>query len=121
MKRYFVGSGTAIIAEFDTAEELNEWYDKQDGEERYFCRLYDTVKHIDILGSAYMWLKSEDRWMDEVPSAMTSQNYIALQNRLQWGAAVIDKDSKEYANLNKCIRIAHEKAYQTEEAAHYLQ
>lgn len=48
---------------------------------------------------------------------MTSLDYIALRNRLQWDAAVIDKDSKEYANLNKRIRIAHEKAYQTEEAA----
>ena len=48
---------------------------------------------------------------------MTSLDYIALRNRLQWDAAVIDKNSKEYANLNKRIHMAQEKAYQTQEVA----
>lgn len=48
---------------------------------------------------------------------MTSLDYIALRNRLQWDAVVIDKGSKEYVNLNKRIRITQEKAYQTKKAA----
>lgn len=42
---------------------------------------------------------------------MTSRDYIALRNHLQAQASVINIYSKEYANLNKRIRIAHEKAY----------
>lgn len=42
---------------------------------------------------------------------MTSKDYLALRNHLQALACTINVYSKEYANLNKRIRIAHEKAY----------
>lgn len=64
-KRYWVGHGTTIYYTFDTAEELNEWHDRQDTKGRYFCRLYDTVKHISVLGSAYMFFNDSKRWKDE--------------------------------------------------------
>lgn len=65
-KRYMAGHGTSIYETFDTAAELNAWWEVRDTEGRYFCRLYDTQKHIDILGSDYMWLKPSERWSDAV-------------------------------------------------------
>jgi hypothetical protein len=43
---------------------------------------------------------------------MTSKDYLALRNHLQALACTTNVYSKEYANLNKRIRIAHEKAYE---------
>lgn len=64
-QRYMVGSGTSILRTFATAAEMNEWWEAQNTEGRYFCRLYDCEKHIDILGSRYMFLKPEARFQDE--------------------------------------------------------
>lgn len=64
-KRYWVGHGTSIYHTFDTAAELNAWHDAQDTHGRYFCRLYDTAKNIDVLGSTYMFYDDAKRWKDE--------------------------------------------------------
>jgi len=63
---YSVGHGTSTYATFATAAELNAWFDAQDTASRYFCRLYDHEKHVDILGSHYMLLKPEERWNDSM-------------------------------------------------------
>jgi hypothetical protein len=63
-KRYMVGHGTSIYETFDTAAELNAWWEARDSEGRYFCRLYDRDKDISILGCDYMWLKPDERWRD---------------------------------------------------------
>ncbi len=64
-QRYMATSGTSFLRTFATAAELNEWFDAQNTDGRYFCRLYDGEKHIDILGSRYMFLKPEERWHDD--------------------------------------------------------
>ena len=69
--RYMAASGTSILRTFATAAELNEWWEARDTEGRYFCRLYDREKHIDILGSCYMFLKPEDRFNDAPEEAIT--------------------------------------------------
>lgn len=65
-------SGTSILRTFSTAAELNERWEAQDTEGRCFCRLYDREKHIDILGSRYIFLVPEERFND-VP-----EDYIQL-------------------------------------------
>ena len=67
MKRYHIGNGTGSIADFDTAAEVNKWFDEQVTNQKYFCRIYDREKNINILGSEYMWLKPSERWSDEPP------------------------------------------------------
>lgn len=64
-QRYMATSGTSILRTFATAAELNEWWEAQNTERRYFCRLYDHKTGIDILGSHYMWLKAEERFHDD--------------------------------------------------------
>ncbi len=64
-QRYMATSGTSFLRTFSTAKELNEWFDAQNTDDRYFCRLYDCEKHIDILGSRYMFLPPEERWYDD--------------------------------------------------------
>lgn len=64
-QRYMAASGTNILRTFATAAELNEWWEARDTEGRYFCRLYDREKGIDILGSRYMFLPPEERFHDE--------------------------------------------------------
>lgn len=82
--RYRVGHGTSIYATFSTAAELNAWYDAQDSEGRYFCRLYDTEKHIDILGSRYMHLSADERWADDpAPEAETITKQAVLDQALE--------------------------------------
>lgn len=65
--RYFVGYGTSVHGTFQTATELNEWFDAQYTEGKYFCRLYDRIKNINMVGSRYMRLKPEERWHDDDP------------------------------------------------------
>lgn len=65
-QRYMAGAGTSFLRTFATAEELNEWFDAQSAEERHFCRLYDRVRMVHILGCRYMFLKPEERWTDDV-------------------------------------------------------
>ena len=69
-QRYMATSGTSFLRTFATAKELNEWWEARDTEGRYFCRLYDCEKGIDILGSRYMFLKPEERFHDDPPVAM---------------------------------------------------
>lgn len=64
-QRYMATSGTSFLRTFATAKELNEWWEARDTEGRYFCRLYDCERHIDILGSRYMFLSPEERFHDE--------------------------------------------------------
>lgn len=64
-QRYMATHGTAILRTFATAAEMNDWWEAQDTEGRYFCRLYDCEKHVDILGSDYMWLTQEERFCDD--------------------------------------------------------
>lgn len=64
-QRYMATSGTSTLRTFATAAELNEWWEAQDTEGQYFCRLYDCNKGINILGSKYMWLKPEERFQDD--------------------------------------------------------
>ena len=64
-QRYKVGSGTSTLRTFSTAAELNEWFDAQAVEDRHFCRLYDRVRMVHILGCRYMRLKPEERWTDD--------------------------------------------------------
>lgn len=61
-QRYMVGAGTSILRTFATAAELNEWFNAQIVEDRHFCRLYDRIRMVHILGCRYMWLKPEERW-----------------------------------------------------------
>ncbi len=70
-QRYMATSGTSFLRTFATAAELNEWFDAQNTDGRYFCRLYDGEKHIDILGSRYMFLKPEERWHDDTQESLT--------------------------------------------------
>ena len=64
-QRYMATRGTGIQRTFATAAELNEWWEARDTEGRYFCRLYDCEKGIEIPGSKYMWLKPEERFHDD--------------------------------------------------------
>ena len=64
-QRYMAASGTSILRTFATAAELNEWWEARDTEGRYFCRLYDCKKGINILGSEYMRLRQEERFHDD--------------------------------------------------------
>ncbi len=70
--RYSVGHGTDTYATFATAAELNAWFDAQDADGRYFCRLYDHEKQINILGSSYMFLKPEERWHDDQQHSLSN-------------------------------------------------
>lgn len=72
-KRYHIGHGTGSIADFDTATEVNQWFDEQDTNQRYFCRIYDLEKEIDILGSDYMRLKPSERWTDEIDQTQETE------------------------------------------------
>ena len=67
--RYMATHGTSFLRTFATAAELNEWWEARDTEGRYFCRLYDREKGIDILGSRYMFLPPEERFHDDPPIA----------------------------------------------------
>lgn len=78
--RYSVGEGTSTYATFATAAELNAWFDAQDTEGRYFCRLYDREKRISILGCDYMWLKPEKRWHDDPQESLFDWN---MNNEVQ--------------------------------------
>ena len=64
-QRYMAGSGTSCLRTFATAKELNDWWEAQSTERRFFCRLYDCKTGVDILGSEYMFLKPEERFRDE--------------------------------------------------------
>lgn len=64
-QRYMAARGTGILRTFATAAEMNEWWEAQNTEGRYFCRLYDCEKGINILGSEYTWLRQEERFHDE--------------------------------------------------------
>ena len=64
-QRYMATSGTSILRTFATAAEMTEWWEARDTEGRYFCRLYDCKKGIDILGSDYMGLAPEERFHDD--------------------------------------------------------
>lgn len=55
MKRYFIGQGTAIIAEFNTVSELNTFFNNMPDIDRHFCRLYDTQNHLTIEGWKYQY------------------------------------------------------------------
>ena len=72
-QRYMACAGTSFLRTFATAAELNEWFDAQVVEDCHFCRLYDRVRMVHILGCRYMWLKPEERWTDnpqnDFPSA----------------------------------------------------
>ena len=68
-QRYMTGAGTSILRTFATSAELNEWFDAQTPEDRHFCRLYDRVRMVHILGCRYMWLKPEERWTDDRSSS----------------------------------------------------
>ena len=63
-QRYMACAGTSFLRTFATATELNEWIDAQVVEDRHFCRLYDRVRMVHILGCRYMWLEPEERWTD---------------------------------------------------------
>lgn len=69
--RYMAAHGTSILRTFATAAEMNRWWEARNTEGRYFCRLYDCEKHIDILGSRYMFLKPEERFQDELQTSST--------------------------------------------------
>lgn len=64
-QRYMATSGTSTLRTFATAAELNEWWEAQSTERRFFCRLYDCKKGINSLGSRYMSLPPEERFHDE--------------------------------------------------------
>jgi hypothetical protein len=64
-QRYMATSGTSFLRTFATAAELNEWWEAQNTDGQYFCRLYDCEKGIDILGSRYMFLTPEERFHDD--------------------------------------------------------
>ena len=77
-------SGTSILRTFATAAELNEWWAARDTRGRYFCRLYDREKHIDILGSRYMFLEPEERFSDAPDeNELTSHGTIPLEEPLR--------------------------------------
>ena len=64
-QRYMACAGTSFLRTFATAAELNDWFDAQIVEEQHFCRLYDRVRMVHIIGCRYMWLKAEERWTDD--------------------------------------------------------
>ena len=64
-QRYMACAGTSFLRTFATAVELNEWFDAQIAKDRHFCRLYDRVRLVHILGCRYMSLKPEERWTDD--------------------------------------------------------
>lgn len=55
VSRYFIGQGTSITADFDTEIELNQFFDSMPDIDRHFCRIYDTQKHINVLGWKYQY------------------------------------------------------------------
>lgn len=78
--RYMAASGTDILRTFATAAELNEWWEARDTEGRYFCRLYNLEKGIDIPGSRYMFLEPEERFHDsEAPEESVSNPFEMRQ------------------------------------------
>ena len=67
-QRYMACAGASFLRTFATAAELNDWFDAQIVENRNFCRLYDRVRMVHILGRRYMRLKPEERWTDDPQS-----------------------------------------------------
>ena len=56
MKKYFIGSGTRTVAQFDTLQEMLAFHSKMEPLARHFCKLYDTANRkladgCDILSS----------------------------------------------------------------------
>ena len=78
-QRYMVGAGTSVLRTFATAAELNEWFDAQVVEDRHFCRLYDRVRMVHILGCRYMWLKPEERWTDDPQSNFPCSSLLSRE------------------------------------------
>ena len=78
-QRYMACAGTSFLRTFATAGELNEWFDAQLVEDRHFCRLYDRVRMVHILGCRYMWLKPEERWTDDPQSSFPSASLLSRE------------------------------------------
>ena len=78
-QRYMACAGTSFLRTFATAAELNEWFDAQIVEEQHFCRLYDRVRMVHILGCRYMWLKPEERWTDDPQDSFPSASLLSRE------------------------------------------
>lgn len=78
-QRYMVCAGTSFLRTFATAAELNEWFDAQVVEDRHFCRLYDRVRMVHILGCRYMWLKPEERWTDDPQGSFPGPSLLSRE------------------------------------------
>ena len=78
-QRYMACAGTSLLRTCATAAELNEWFDAQVVENRHFCRLYDRVRMVHILGYRYMWLESEERWTDDPQSGFPIASLLSKE------------------------------------------
>lgn len=58
---YFVSHGTGTICTFQTAADMFAWWESQDSESRYFCRLYDVKTGENVTGARFMWMTDAER------------------------------------------------------------
>lgn len=63
--RYWAGYGIVIYQTFSTVAALNAWLNAQDAYGRQICKLYDSVKGIEIAGADYLRLDADSLWTDD--------------------------------------------------------